>query len=44
MYENIDIFEARIKKILFKLNKTKVINATDNPSIIHFYYCYPTIW
>ena len=45
MYGNIDIFEKRIKKeIRFKLNKTEVINAIDNPSIVHFSCCYPKIW
>lgn len=45
MYGNIDIFEKRIKnEIRFELNKTEVINAIDNPSIVHFSCCYPKIW
>ena len=45
MYGNIDIFEKRIKnEIRFELNKTEVINAINNPSIVHFSCCYPKIW
>ena len=45
MYGDINSFEKSIQiRIRFKLNRTEVINAIDDPSIVHFSCCNPKIW
>ena len=45
MYGNIDSFEKSIQiRIRFKLNRTEVINAIEDPSLVHFSCCNPKVW
>ena len=45
MYGTIDSFEKSIQvRIRFKLNRTEVINAIEDPSLVHFSCCYPKVW
>ena len=45
LYGNIESFEKKIQyRIRFKLNRTEIINAIDEPSIVHFSSCLPKIW
>ena len=45
MYGNIDSFEKSVQiRIRFKLNRTEVINAINNPSLVHFSGCNPKVW
>ena len=45
MIGNIDSFEKSIQiRIRFKLNRTEVINAIEDPSLVHFSCCNPKVW
>ena len=45
LYGNIESFEKKIQyRIRFKLNRTEILNAIDEPSIVHFSGCLPKIW
>ena len=45
MYGTIDSFERKIqKRIRFKLNRTEVIKAITDPSLVHFSCCKPKVW
>ena len=45
LYGNIKSFEEIIQKFIrIKLNKTEIINAIDDPSIVHFSCCNPKVW
>ena len=45
MYGNIENFDRRVqKRIRFKLNRTEVIEAIKEPSLVHFSCCKPKIW
>jgi lipopolysaccharide biosynthesis glycosyltransferase len=45
LFGNIESFEKKIEyRIRFKLNKTEIIDAINDPSIVHFPCCNPKIW
>ena len=45
MYGNIDSFEKSIQiRIRFQLNRTEVIEAINDPSLVHFSCCNPKVW
>lgn len=45
MYGDINSFEKSIQiRIRFQLNRNEVINAIDNPAIVHFSGCNPKVW
>ena len=45
MYGNIDNFDKKVQpEVRFKLNRDEVINAINDPAIIHFSCCSPKIW
>ena len=45
MYGTVDSFEKSIQiRIRFKLNRTEVINAIADPSLVHFSCCNPKPW
>ena len=45
MYGNIDNFDKQVQKeVRFKLNRNEVINAMNNPAVIHFSCCNPKLW
>ena len=45
MYGNVDTFEKKIQNLIrFKLNKSEVIGAIKDPSLVHFSGCYPKVW
>ena len=45
MYGNINSFEKSIQiRIRFKLNRTEIIKALEDPSIVHFSGCNPKVW
>ena len=45
MYGNIDSFERSIQiRIRFKLNRTEVIDAINDPSLVHLSCCNPKVW
>ena len=45
MYGTVDSFEKSIQiRIRFKLNRTEVIEAIQDPSLIHFSSCNPKVW
>ena len=45
MYGNVDSFEKSIQiRIRFKLNRTEVIEAIKDPSVVHFSCCNPKVW
>ena len=45
MYGNIESFEKSIQiRIRYKLNRTEVIEAIDDPAIVHFSCCNPKVW
>ena len=45
LYGNIESFEKKIQyRIRFTLNRTEILNAIDEPSIVHFSGCLPKIW
>ena len=42
---NITVFHKNIKKSLrFEINETELIEAIDDPSIVHFSCCFPKLW
>ena len=45
MYGTVDSFEKSIQiRIRFKLNRTEVIEAIEDPSLVHFSCCNPKVW
>ena len=45
MYGNVDSFEKSIQiRIRFKLNRTEIIEALEDPSLVHFSGCNPKPW
>ena len=45
MYGTVDSFENSIQiRIRFKLNRTEVIEAINDPSLVHFSCCNPKVW
>jgi lipopolysaccharide biosynthesis glycosyltransferase len=45
LYGTIESFEKKIEhRIRFKLNRTEIIDAINDPSIVHFSCCNPKIW
>ena len=45
MYGTVDSFERSIQiRIRFKLNRTEVIEAIKDPSLVHFSCCNPKVW
>ena len=45
MYGDINSFEKSVQiRIRFKLNRTEVINAINDPSLVHFSCCNPKVW
>ena len=45
MYGNIESFEKSIQiRIRIKLNRTEIIEAINNPSLVHFSGCNPKVW
>ena len=45
MYGTVDSFERSIQiRIRFQLNRTEVIEAIKDPSLVHFSCCNPKVW
>ena len=45
LFGNINTYRNTVKKFLrVELNETELIEALDNPSIVHFAGCFPKIW